>query len=164
MAKFKLPKYKFLFAKKKMIGTDDHEPAEVDYHFGNKETEKLNFYEYHKYHMGWFFSDVIDYSDNRKYEHQSKFTSSEANILLLKYIELKLKEARKNYKETVKLIEKNVEDNLKHYYHYTLKVRKRELDFYTNAAKKHRKIVRELKKTPEYMWEQMLKWKLSVIT
>lgn len=152
MAKFKINKYKFVFRKKVPIGTSYETVPEVDFRFGNKYTDELNQYQYHKYHVGNFFSDYLEFE--QRYEKSTKLSESECNILLLRYIEDELKKFRADYKRYKKLEEKSLFEG---WQEYGMKVNLRQYTFYKLAAKKHRKIVKELKKTPEYMWEQFYK-------
>ena len=161
--KFKLKYYKCLFARRMHRGESDNKI--VDYHFGNRHTEKLNHYEYHKYDMNWFFSDELDQlNDNRSYQKNSKFTESEATQLLLMYIEKKLKECQNDKRRNDRLL-KNMSDNSINgiirsagILEYSLKVNRRELKFFKEAAKIYRKKMKTIKESPEYIWEQLYKW------
>ena len=162
MAKFKLNKYKFIFYPRRYAGASDWaKSSPVDYHFGNKRTEKLNQYQYSKVDMGSFFSDQLK-NDDRRWKHQAKFTESEATILLLQYLEDKLKSARKEKKrldemEKKKSFEFGHRQNMMIHLDYARTVNNRELAHLIPACKIYRKKVKEIKKSPEYLWELMIK-------
>jgi len=161
MKKYKIKHVKFVFTPKQHRGTDWAVPPNVDIGFGSKHTDEWNRYNFNSNHIGVIFSDYLQ-GDPRKYSRKAKFTESEASILLLKYIEDNLKEARKSKRELFKTLE-----NIENYgvtphaqsamFEYALTVNKRELAFNIEAAKIWRKKVREIKKSPEYMWEQLTK-------
>lgn len=162
MAKFKLNKYKFIFYPRRYAGASNwKDPSPVDYHFGNKRTDKLNQYQYSKSDMGSFFSDQLK-DDERRWSSKAKFSESEATILLLQYLEDKLKSARKEKKrldlmEKKKSFEFGHERNMMIHLDYARTVNNRELAHLVPACKLYRKKVKELKKSPEYLWEQLLK-------
>ena len=153
--KFKLPKYKFIFYPVRHSGaTNWKDPSPVDYHFGNMFSKTLSKYKYNKMHMSVFFSEYL-MEDDRQYDTTTKFSFSEANILLLRHIENKLKDCRKE-KARLARIQKRI-DETSLGFSYAEIVNKRELSHFTMAAKIYRKKVKEIKQTKEYLWEQLLK-------
>ena len=161
MAKFKIKYVKFVFTPKHNRGNDWATPPDVKIGFGSRHTEEWNTYFFNSNPIGVIFSDYLQ-GDPRKYKKQAKFTESEASILLLKYIEDNLKDARKTKKDLYKTLE-----NVNNFgcnphaqaamWDYSLAVNKRELAYNIAAAKIWRKKVREIKKSKEYMWEQLAK-------
>lgn len=161
MAKFKLPKYKNIFYPRRYSGAHDwKEPTPVDYHFGNNHTEQLHQYKYCKISMGLYFSDYLK-EDDRLYDKKATFTESEATILLLAYLEDHIKRARKEKKRLLRQIEIYEQNNtLSHNapsLEYALTVNKRELLHLEPAVKIYRAKVKAIKKSKEYVWEQLLK-------
>jgi hypothetical protein len=119
---------------------------------------------YNRNNISILFSDELA-DDIRKWDTKSKFTENEANILLLKYLEDRLKSARaekrrldrlttnsKNYPRhpiTNELMNSGLE--------YAKTVNNRELTQNLEAVKFYRKIVKDILKSPEYMWETLNK-------
>jgi len=161
MAKFKIKNVKFVYTPKNHRGNDWATPPDVKIGFGNRHTDEYNQYMFHSNYIGVLFSDYL-HGDPRKYKKSAKFTESEAMILLLKYLEDNLKEARKTKKELDKILldVKNFNTNShaqKTMWEYSISVNKRELAYNIAACKIWRKKVRVIKKSPEYLWEQLLK-------
>jgi len=152
MAKFKIKYVKFVYTPKHLRGNDWATPPEAKIGFGNRHTDEYNNYMFHGNHISTIFSDYLE-GDKRKWDNKAKFTESEASILLLQYLEDKLKDCRKSKKQL---------DSMAFYHdspmtEYSRKVNQRELAYNTEACKIWRKKVREIKKSKEYMWEQLSK-------
>ena len=164
MKKFKTRYVKFVFTPKQHRGSDWATAAEPDYRFGNRYTDTIHQYNWDQNHISIIFSDEL-YGDPRKYDKKVKFTKNEAHILLLKYLEDNLKNARKE-KRRLDEIKKRVETqpiiedviNLELVgYDYARTVNNRNLEHNSKAVKKYRKIVKEILASKEYMWEQLNK-------
>lgn len=161
MAKTKIRYVKFVFTPKNNIGTDWKNCPEPVIGFGNRHTDTWNTYQFNQNYISTICSDFLK-DDKRRWQKHAKFSEAEASILLLKYLEQELKEARQNLKDVMKTIEKVTEDESHaphqlHMWDYSLAVYKRGIKFHEKACKIWRKKVREIKKSPEYMWEQLLK-------
>lgn len=161
MAKFKIKYVKFVFTPKLQRGENWATPPDVKIGFGNRHTEEWNTYFFNSNHIGIIFSDYLK-GDKRKYDKHAKFTESEASMLLLQYLEDNLKDARQTKKDLAKTLERVCDYGLnstaqKSMWEYSLTVNKRELEYNTAACKIWRKKVREIKKSKEYMWEQLAK-------
>jgi hypothetical protein len=141
---------KFLFCPKNKRGDQWAQPTELNYELGNKHSDKLHHYFYHRNYLGIMFSEFLE-GDKRQYDKKAKFTVNEANILLLKMIEDNLKQARKDKKDMEKWIAATVTGNAM--FEYRMKVVNRDIAFNLSQAKIYRKKVREIKKSPEYAWE-----------
>lgn len=161
MAKFKIRYVKFLFSPKQHRGEDWKKAPEAKMAFGNRHTDEYNTYMFNGNHISIIFSDYLR-NDPRRWDKKAKFTESEASILLLKYLEDNLKDCRKTKKDLEKTLENSVNFGVEPYaqarmWEYSIAVNKRELEFNQNACKIWRKKVREIKKSPQYLWEQLLK-------
>ena len=161
MAKFKIKYVKFVFTPKTHRGDDWAKPPNATIGFGSRHTDEWNFYNFNSNPIGVIFSDYL-HGDPRKYKRGAKFTVSEASILLLKHLEDNLKEARKSKKQLYKTLAEidqysKTPDYQKSLWDYSLTVNKRELEYNLAAVKIWRKKVREIKKSPEYLWEQLYK-------
>lgn len=152
MAKFKIKYVKFVFTPKHRPGTDWATAPKPVIGFGNRHTDEWNQYLFNSNNISIIFSDYLK-DDPRKYDKKAKFTESEASILLLKYIEDKLKDCRKS-KKRLDSMDPIHDSSMTE---YSRKVNQRELDYNTEAVKIWRKKVREIKKSKEYMWEQLSK-------
>lgn len=150
MAKFKIKYVKFVFFPKNRNGNDWNKTPEPDIRFGNRCTDTVNEYKWNKLHISHVFSEFLN-DDNRRWRKDSKFTTSEATIMLLKYIEKKLKKCHSEHKRLMKLDENSAG------IYYAKNVNVRDREFYKQAAKLWRKKVKDLKKSPEYLWEQLSK-------
>jgi len=161
MAKFKIRYVKFIFTPKTQQGENWATPPDVKIGFGNRHTDEWNKYMFHSNNISILFSDYLR-DDPRRYKRTAKFTESEASILLLQYLEDNLKDARKDKKDLYKTLEDidkfsfNPEAQ-KSMWNYSLAVNKREILFNEAACKIWRKKVREIKKSPQYLWEQLSK-------
>ena len=158
MAKFKIKYVKFVYTPKHRPGTDWATAPKPVIGFGNRHTDEWNQYMFNSNNISIIFSEYLK-DDPRKYDKKAKFTESEASILLLKYIEDRLARARKEKRRLDKMTTgmaglpgKNICG-----IEYAKTVNKRELTYNTEAAKIWRKKVREIKKSPEYLWEQLSK-------
>lgn len=164
MKKYKLKLVKFVFSHKLHRGNDWDKPTEPDYHFGNKYTDKLNSYIYNRNHISLLFSDELK-DDPRQYDKKAKYTVNEAHILLLKYLEDNLKQARKEKRrlDRITIDSKNYPRNpltnefMSSGLQYARTVNNRELAHNLNAVKVYRKVVKDILKSPEYMWELLNK-------
>lgn len=161
MKKFKIKYVKFVFTPKLNRGNDWATPPDVKIGFGSRHTEEWNEYMFNSNHIGIIFSDFLN-GDKRKYDKHAKFTESEAAILLLQYLEDNLKDARKQKKELQTTLERVEQYGVNPYsqarmWEYSVSVNQRELDYHAAAVKIWRKKVREMKKSPEYLWEQLVK-------
>lgn len=160
MAKFKIKYVTNVFCPRLNRGDDWKEPPKRNYELGINHTETLNRYMYNSNTIGLLCSDFLD-GDSRKYK-KAKFTYSEASILLLKKIEHDLKEARKDRKQLNELFEIHERSDPQGSHstamlEYRRHVNDREILFNECQAKIWRKKVREIKKSPEYIWEQLSK-------
>jgi len=164
MKKYKPKLVKFVFTPKQYSGSEWSTPQPVDYHFGNKHSDKLSEYTYNRNHISLLFSDELR-DDVRQYDKKAKFTENEAYILLLKYVEDRLKLARKE-KRRLDRVELSIKNSpalpehiawSNHGYNYARTVNNRELKHNTQAVKVYRKKVKEILASKEYIWEQLLK-------
>jgi hypothetical protein len=159
MAKFKIKYVTSIFCPKLHRGDDWKNPPDRNYELGNIHTDTLNIYMYHKNSIGLLCSDFLD-GDSRKYK-KAKFSESEASILLLKKIEQDLKEARRDRKQLLELFDiaerADPQPSGIAMLEYRKNVNDREILFNERQAKIWRKKVREIKKRPEYIWEQLSK-------
>jgi hypothetical protein len=164
MKKYKVKTVKFVFTPRLNRGNDWERPTEPDYHFGNRYTEKLNMLDYNKNHISYLFSDEL-VDDPRQYDQEAKYTVSEAHILLLKYLEDSLKQARSE-KRRIDKLEKNHVKRLNFPagtdvqvvgLGYAKSINKRDLAHNLIAVKKYRKIVKDILTSPEYLWELLNK-------
>ena len=150
MKKYKPKLVKFVFTPKQYSGSEWSTPLPVNYNFGNKHTDQLNEYLYNRNHISLLFSDELR-DDPRCYDKKTKFTENEAYILLLKYLEDRLKSARKEKRRLDRVKDSD------HGHEYARKVNNRELIHNTEAVKIYRKKVKEILASKEYMWEQLNK-------
>jgi|688.fasta_scaffold48638_6 hypothetical protein len=164
MKKYKTKLVKFVFTPKLYIGDDWYKPPNPDYHFGNRYTEELNTYQYNRNHISVLFSDELS-DDPRQYNRKAKYTINEAHIILLQYLEDRLKSARAEKRRLDRLTtnSKNYPRNpitneyMSSGLEYALTLNNRELAHTLEAVKKYRKIVKEIKASKEYMWETLNK-------
>jgi len=152
MAKFKIKYVKNIFCPKHHRGNDWAEPMTLDYELGTNYTDNLSTYMYNQNRISLLCADFMDH-DPRRYCKDAKFTVTEASVLLLKMIEHNLKRARQEKKRLDNLT-KSQENPMTY---YAKKVNDRELTFSIRQAKLWRKKVRDIKKSKEYMWEQLAK-------
>jgi hypothetical protein len=166
MKKYKPKTVKFIFTPKLNRGNDWSKPTKPDYHFGNRYTEELNTYQYNRNHISVLFSDELENAnDDRRFDKKATYTVNEAHILLLKYLEDCLKSARKEKRrlDTLEKIHTKRFDSVKDVnitvlgLGYAKTVNARELAHNLEAVKKYRKIVKEIKASPEYLWELLNK-------
>ena len=164
MKKYKLKTVKFVFTPKQIAGRDWKEPCPSSYRFGNKFTETTNKYEYHQHHIGILFSDELQH-DKRKYDKKAKFSESEASILLLEYLKNNLKESQKEKRRLDRLDKSQnkypktgiIDQINEGMMSYARIVNNRELKHNKESCKIWRKIVKEIKESPEYIWELLNK-------
>lgn len=162
MKKYKPRLVKFVYNRKQYTGENWSTSPPVDIHFGNRFTDTINSYQYNGNNISMLFSDELK-GDVRQYDKKAKFTESEASILLLKYLEDRLKKARKEKKRLdqyeISLAKyPTLPDNIKVYStDYARTVNNRELTYNTEAVKIWRKKVKEILASPEYLWEQLNK-------
>lgn len=165
MAKYKIKYVKYVFNHKLYRGERWAETPPAEHYFGNRYTETLNSYQFNQNYICDIFSDFLE-DDPRKWDKKAKFTEAEAHILLLKYLEKSLRDARTEKKRLDGLEETlarvpQLPNNLGHYSEdglsYARVVNNRSLDFCQKAVKIYRKKVREIKKSPQYLWEQICK-------
>ena len=162
MKKYKPRLVKFVYNRKQYSGENWAEMPPVDIHFGNRFTDTINSYQYNGNNISMLFSDELE-GDVRKWDKKAKFTESEASILLLKYLEDRLKKARKQKKlldqQDIDLAKyPKLPDGLNIFStNYARTVNTRELMYNTEAVKIWRKKVKEILASPEYVWEQLNK-------
>lgn len=139
-----------------------------EYSFGNKYDslpEKPTDEEYRtkrtrfnckKQTLYWFFFDVLPEELKRGPSRKSaKFTESEASIYLLARIERELKFRRSDVKR-MKLTSKRKPEQANHL-QYSIKRHNDLIEEYSKTAKIWRKKVKEIKASPEYLWELLRK-------
>jgi hypothetical protein len=166
MKKYKTKTVKFIFTPKLNRGNDWSKPTKPDYHFGSRYTEELNPFQYNCNRISVLFSDELENdNDDRRFDKKATYTINEAHILLLKYLEDCLKSARKEKKrlDTMEKYHTKRYDSFKDVnitflgLGYAKTVNARELAHNLEAVKKYRKIVKEIKASPEYLWELLNK-------
>jgi hypothetical protein len=105
----------------------------------------------HKYKLSYFFRNYI----------KEKYSESEASILLLAHIEKELKDARKELRKVERLARETDERERSHSTNYRIDhsriVYKEAIEENTKNAKIWRKKVKDIKASPEYLWEQLMR-------
>ena len=167
MSKFKIQYVKFIFTPKLNRGNDWATPSELPTLFGNRYSDKVHKCQYNRNHISRLLSDYVD--DDRRYDNKVKFTTSEASIAYLQYLENELSDAKKNKrqldrweKQRKEIFDKpEVSDGHKAYSsaqsEYARTVNNRELAYNTKAIKIWKQKVKEIKESREYLWEQLLR-------
>lgn len=164
MKKYKPKLVKFVFSHKLHRGNDWKLAPEPEYYFGNRHTDTLNEYQFNQNHISMLFSDELK-NDTRCYDKSAKFTENEAYLLLLKYLEDRLKKARSEKKRLDKMVMEHenypkLPDCIKMLstgIDYARTVNNRELTQLNEAVKIYRKKAKEILASKEYLWEQLLK-------